>query len=300
MSIFNCQIPNIGFQNFMMRKSKLLASHQAAGNIENRITLDRLSNIDTYTTPSRQTPGFIYQHATAVFYAKAAWIIWAASRTAQKGTYTGKKWVQSSFSILKAFESVGGRFHFENLNVLRKLSPPCVFIGNHMSILETFILPCLVQPHFDVTFVVKQSLISYPLFKHVMLSRNPTVVGRSNPREDLRIVLEEGEKRLKAGTSIFVFPQTTRTLDFDLKKFNTLGIKLAKRGSAPAIPLALKTDAWGLGRKYKDFGKIQPDKPVHISFGDPIRIAGSGKQEHQQVIDFITSKLASWESDRPL
>jgi len=37
------------------------------------------------------------------------------------------------------------------------LPSACVFIGNHMSILETFVLPCLIQPHRDVTFVVKES-----------------------------------------------------------------------------------------------------------------------------------------------
>jgi 1-acyl-sn-glycerol-3-phosphate acyltransferase len=277
-----------------MCKSNLSASCRAAENIENRITLNSLTTENTYHSPRRHTPGYLYRNATLVFYAKIAWIVWKAARMAKRGTYSGEDWSQSSLDILKAFESVGGDCNVENLNAVRELEPPCVFIGNHMSILETFILPCLVQPYFNVTFVVKESLISYPIFKHVMQSRNPAVVGRTNPREDLRTVLKEGERRLNAGTSIFVFPQTTRTLDFDPKKFNTLGVKLARRASVPIIPLALKTDAWGLGSKHKDFGTIQPQKPVHISFGDPIWVKGSGKQAHQQIIDFITSKLDAW------
>jgi 1-acyl-sn-glycerol-3-phosphate acyltransferase len=248
----------------------------------------------TYQTPeqagSRMTAGF----PTLVFYTKILGIVRRAARLAKKGLYDNQHWIESSIATIRALESVGGRFEFQGLNVVGRLPSPCVFIGNHMSILETFVLPCLVAPHREVTFVVKESLIDYPLFGHVMRSRNPIVVGRENAREDLRVVMEDGRKRLEAGVSIILFPQTTRSLQFDPKKFNTLGIKLAKRCSVPVVPFALKTDAWGLGRRLKDFGRICPAKTVHIHFGEPLPISGPGKEEHQAIVDFITSSLASW------
>jgi 1-acyl-sn-glycerol-3-phosphate acyltransferase len=120
------------------------------------------------------------------------------------------------------------------------------------------------------------------------------VVGRDNPREDLKTVLEEGQKRLEEGISIVIFPQTTRSAEFDPKKFNSLGVKLAKRCNAPVVPFALKTDAWGLGRRLKDFGPIRPEKTVHIHFADPLMVRGSGKEEHSAVVAFIEKKLAAW------
>jgi 1-acyl-sn-glycerol-3-phosphate acyltransferase len=137
-----------------------------------------------------------------------------------------------------------------------------------MSILETFVFPSLIQPYRDVTFVVKESLISYPFFGPILRSRDPVVVGRVNPREDLKIVLEEGRNRL--------------------------GVKLAKRANVPVVPFALKTDAWGLGRKLKDFGKISPQKTVRIYFGNPMHISGSGKAEHNTIIEFISARLDDW------
>jgi 1-acyl-sn-glycerol-3-phosphate acyltransferase len=62
----------------------------------------------------------------------------------------------------------------------------------------------------------------------------------------------------------------------------------------PVIPVALKTDAWGNGRKFKDFGKIRPDKTVHIAFSDPLIVKGAGKEEHKFITDFITKRLNSW------
>ncbi|MBW2410683.1 MAG: 1-acyl-sn-glycerol-3-phosphate acyltransferase, partial [Deltaproteobacteria bacterium] len=170
-------------------------------------------------------------------------VVLKASRLSKRGHYTGEKWIQSSLDIVRALESVGVEFEMQHIDIPRKLESACVFVANHMSILETFVLPCLIRPYRTVTFVVKESLISYPFFRHVIMSRKPIVVSRINPREDLKTVLEKGQKRLNKDISIIVFPQTTRSLYLDTKKFNTLGIKLAKRGRLPVVQIAIKSDA---------------------------------------------------------
>ena len=213
---------------------------------------------------------------------------------AQKGRYDGGVWISSSISIIRALESVGTHFDIQGLDFYRNLEVPCVFVGNHMSVLETFVLPSLIRPYREITFVVKESLISYPFFGPILRSRDPVVVGRVNPREDLKIVLEEGQDRLEHGVSVVIFPQTTRSPIFDTDKFNTLGVKLAKRANVPVVPFALKTDAWGLGRRLKDFGKISPQNTVRIHFGAPMQVSGSGKAEHNSIIDFISTKLNDW------
>lgn len=236
---------------------------------------------------ARQNPG-------VVFYAKILGVVWRAARLAKQRRYDGAAWIQSSLTTVRALESVGGCFDLEHLDIPGTLDSACVFIANHMSILETFVLPCLIRPHRDLTFVIKESLISYPLFGHVMRSRNPVVVGRENPREDLKAVLEEGRKRIEANVSVVIFPQTTRSVEFDPLKFNSLGVKLARRCGVPIVPVALKTDAWGLGERFKDFGAIRPEKRVHICFGEPLAVVGSGKEEHGRVMDFIAAHLSAW------
>ena len=220
-----------------------------------------------------------------------------AAHLAKRGRYHGDEWIGSSLACIELLESVGGRFIIENLDALSSDSAPCVFIGNHMSVLETFVLPCLIRPRRKVTFVIKESLVSYPAFKHVMLSRRPIVVGRLDPRQDLKTVLKEGQERLEQGMSVIIFPQTTRSIEFDPQKFNSLGIKLAKRAGVQVIPVAMKTDAWGIGIRFKDIGWVDPRKTVRICFGDRLSIAGNGKDEHQLVADFIKSKLDEWKKE---
>ncbi len=229
------------------------------------------------------------------YYSKMAAIVLRSSLQAQRGVYTVQKWQESSCEIIRGLESVGVDFNIIGEDSIAAVSGPCVFIGNHMSTLETFSLPAIILPHINTTFIIKKSLVEYPVFKHIMKSSNPIVVERTNAREDLKIVMEEGIKRLKEGFSVIVFPQTTRTFEFDHSKFNTIGIKLAKRADVPVIPLALKTNAWGNGKLIKDFGKIDPTKKVHFAFGKSIRISGNGKEEHAAVISFIEKHLEEWQ-----
>ncbi len=228
------------------------------------------------------------------FYLPFMRVIIQACGMCKKGAYTDQDWCVSRVRILRHLERVGGQVKITGTEHLEQVGGPCVIIGNHMSLLETVILPGIVRPILDVTFVVKQSLLDYPIFKHVMRSRNPVAVSRTNPREDFKAVMTGGKKRLAEGISIIVFPQTTRTVTFDPEQFNTIGVKLAQKAKVPIIPLALKTDAWGNGKVLKDFGCIDIRKTVHFAFGEPIEVQGRGSDEHQQIVDFIQQKQDEW------
>jgi 1-acyl-sn-glycerol-3-phosphate acyltransferase len=131
-----------------------------------------------------------------------------------------------------------------------------------------------------------------------MRSRDPIAVSRTNPRQDLKAVLEGGMDRLKRGISIIVFPQTTRARSIDPTRFNTIGVKLAKRANVPIVPLALLTDAWGNGKYLNDIGKIDSSKNVYFAFGEPMWVQGRGTDEHQAIIHFISRKLQEWKDER--
>ena len=228
------------------------------------------------------------------FYTWFAYFVCKGSNNARRGRYGDVDWSQNSMEVLRALESVGVQIEITGTDHFSQLPGPCVFIGNHMSTLEAFVLPTIIQPLKRVAFVVKKSLVEYPIFGHLMRARNPIVVGRTNPREDLKAVFDGGVERLQSGISIVVFPQKTRAAQFDPATFNSIGIKLAKRAHVPVIPLALKTDAWGNGVRLKDFGKIDPAKAVHFAFGEPLWVQGSGTAEHRQIVEFIREHLVSW------
>ncbi|MEG2140103.1 MAG: lysophospholipid acyltransferase family protein [Bilophila sp.] len=260
---------------------------------------DALFAQDTYTSPVFSPSWLARACPSLLFYLPLLWIVYQASRKATRQMYDGAAWIASSETTVQWLEKVGCCVKASGMESFRTLQEPCVFVGNHMSTLETFVLPALIQPWKDVTFVVKRSLITYPFFGEVLRSREPVVVGRTNAREDLTAVLQGGTACLEAGRSVVVFPQSTRSTTFDPALFNTIGVKLAKRAGVPIVPLALKTDAWSNGHTLKDFGPIDTRRTIHFAFGAPLTVAGQGKEEHHVISQFITEHLAQWNAEQP-
>jgi 1-acyl-sn-glycerol-3-phosphate acyltransferase len=228
------------------------------------------------------------------FILKYAGIVLKTRSQAKRGLYDDKEWEDSSYYIFRFIEKTGGKFHISGMENIAKSPEPVLFICNHMSTLETMILPGIISPHRRVTFVVKESLVKHPLFGDVMRSRNPIVVGRTDPRKDFEAVMNGGMQLLSKGISIIIFPQSTRSLVFKPEDFNSLGVKLAKKASVKVVPVALKTDFWGNGKLIKELGPIDYHKPIWFKFGEPFPVSGSGKEENQRIIDFIQSSLKEW------
>jgi 1-acyl-sn-glycerol-3-phosphate acyltransferase len=229
-----------------------------------------------------------------VFYLHLISIVFRASRIAKKGEYVDRMWVDSSLEVLRNLENVGVRIAVSGIENIERQNGPVVFIGNHMSMMETMLLPVIIQPILPVTFVVKESLLSYPVFKHIMQSRNPVAVSRTNPRQDLKVVMTEGGDRLRRGLSVIVFPQTTRSHTFEPEQMSSIGVKLAKKAGVPVIPLAVKTDCWQNGVWFKDFGGLDILKTAHFAFGLPMAITGKGDEEQALINAFIDNEIKKW------
>jgi len=226
--------------------------------------------------------------------------IWRSRALALKGCFDTKAWAESSYRILKLAEGCGGRFHIRGLEHLQTGMEPVVFISNHMSTLETFVFQCMIAPKVPVAFIVKESLVKHPIFGPVMRATHPIVVKRVNPRDDFEEVMKQGKKLLNAGVSVIVFPQSTRSVEFIPAEFNSLGIKLAKAAEVKVLPIAVKTDFWGNSKLklMRDAGPVNRNKPIYITFGEALAIHGTGKVEHQQIIDFISRHLHKWATTR--
>lgn len=255
---------------------------------------------DTYFTPSGTGGKFLsrlFRNSGLLFIIRFLPLVFKTRRIAVKGKLDRQAWAISSHSVLKLIESFGGRFHIEGLDNIRKAEVPVVFVSNHMSTLETMVFPCIIAPDKKVTFVVKDSLVSHPVFGPIMRSRKPIVVSRTNSREDLALVMNQGEKLLKEGISVIIFPQKTRKVDFVPDEFNSLGVKLAGRAGVHVIPVAIKTDFWGNGKFIKELGPIDADKTIYMTFEKPMHIQGTGKKEHQKIIEFISGKMEEWRNN---
>jgi len=249
----------------------------------------------TYRTPPRRLSTFARWFPTLRHYGSFMPVVFRSARLAKRGEYDDEAWAASSHDVRNACEAAGMKISADGLDHVMALDGPCVFVGNHMSMLETVVLPGFIQPLRPMTFVVKDSLVRYPVFKHIMRSRDPIVVTRKDARADFKAMMKGGQRRLSENRSLVIFPQTTRTPNFDRRDFNSIGVKLALRGGVPLVPIAIRSDAWRLGKRFiKDLGRIVPGTPVHFAIGEPITVTGRGTEAHEQVLTFIEEHLERW------
>jgi 1-acyl-sn-glycerol-3-phosphate acyltransferase len=251
-----------------------------------------------YRTPPRRVPLLYRAFPSLAFHPRLIGSVFRNSARAKRGRYGDHEWALHSLYLVRALESVGVQFEITGVEHLRQMNSACVIAANHQSTLETAVLPSIIQPILPVTFIVKQALIDYPVFKHIMRARNPVPVTQSDPRADLKAMMHEGAARLERGVSLVVFPEGRRTPVFDPARFNTIAVKIAHRAEAPIIPLALYTNAWALGRgKFNDFGRIDPAQKVRFAFGPPLTTSGRGADANRAIIDYITERLQRWQRE---
>ena len=228
------------------------------------------------------------------YYLHLVLIVRRGCRAARRGNFNAHTWAECSMLSLKNIERCGGTVRIEGGRAVAQVGGPVVYVANHMSMLETFILPVVLLSFGDLTTVVKRSLMGYPLFGEILHAVEPICVGRQNPRDDLRCVMEQGREQVLRGRSALLFPQATRSVSFNTAEFNTLGVKLAARAGVPVVPLALKTSFQGIGRRIREFGPIDRTQTVHVCFGAPMTVSGNGRAQHEQAVRFLAGKLRSW------
>lgn len=255
-------------------------------------------NCDNYQTSGKKRTIFdkIFLNTRWYFVYTYVKVILKARRLVGKGYFNMEKFAESSYSIFQNIENCGGKVFIEGMDNIKKAEGPVVFVSNHMSTLETFVFPCIIVPIKKMTYVMKDVLISIPIFGPIMKSLDPIVVSRKNSKQDLVNVIKKGKDIIANGTSVVLFPEGTRREEFDPEKFNSLGVKLAKEAGVPVIPIAIKTDFWGNGKLIKDIGPVRRKEPICITFGEPIYISGNGKAEQKQVVDFISKKVEEYKS----
>ncbi len=253
---------------------------------------------DSYDTPANAPHHWLDRLCCGgrwYFYWKNFLIFSQSGRCGRRGELTAERQIFYSNQNIRLIEACGGRIHLRGLDNLRNLhGQPVVLIGNHMSLLETAIFHAIARPHLDFTFVIKSALLDIPHFGDIMRSLDAITVGRENPRDDLRAVLEEGQQRLAAGRSVIIFPQSTRSAEFNPEKFNSIGVKLAKAAGVPIVPFALKTDFLANGKWIRDLGPIQRENDVWFEFAPAMPVTGNGRDELKWTVDFITDRLNTW------
>jgi 1-acyl-sn-glycerol-3-phosphate acyltransferase len=121
--------------------------------------------------------------------------------------------------------------HSERLYATR----PCVFVGNHQSIMDLLTYGTFVPK--NVVAVGKKELGRIPLFGWFFRYSGNLVIDRGNS-EDASRLLAEAARRLKdEGVSVFFMPEGHRGKGDELLPFKTGAFRLAAAAGVPIVPV---------------------------------------------------------------
>lgn len=114
---------------------------------------------------------------------------------------------------------------------------PAIFMANHTSFFDVF----AILGHLDTQFrwIVKKELFSIPGLGLAMERAGYISIDR-NDHEKAVNSMDLAAKKIRAGTSIFIFPEGTRSEDGMLQyPFKKGGFHLALRSEVPIVPIAI-------------------------------------------------------------
>ncbi len=209
---------------------------------------------------------------------------------------TTELWARCCFKTVQKSEKFGIKVTADGWENRNGYKGPVVYLCNHMSTLETIMLPPVLLTYGPFNIFVKASLSRLPALKRAAAHMGLIPLGRKSPREDLMQVFNEGVARIKEGSSVLIFPQGSREKVFSRKLYSSIGAKLAEKAGVPVIPIAIKTDCEPTrpdGKGWlKDFGTVDTSKDVRLRCGPPM--TGTAKEMHQKVFDWIKAQLEEW------
>jgi 1-acyl-sn-glycerol-3-phosphate acyltransferase len=146
---------------------------------------------------------------------------------------------------------------------------PVVFMSNHESWLD---IPALLATiPVQVRFLAKKSLFSWPFFGWALTSMGFIPVDRENRRTAVKS-FEAAAARIRAGRSVLIFPEETRTTDESLLPFQRGGFLIALKAGIRIVPVGLRGPRQCLP---KHSYLLRPGT-ITVRFGDAISTAGRG------------------------
>ncbi len=185
---------------------------------------DRLLSIFFYTFVS----------ISSVFFFCTALLIWAVTmlfdRRLKTLHYFSAFWAGCYLKIIPAWNiKIIGREKIE--------SDKCyVIVSNHLSQLD---IPVAFQLFKPFKWVSKSELFKIPFIGWNMVLNRYISLKRGD-RSGIKHMLLHCEKTLTSGSSIFIFPEGTRSENGDIGKFSNGAFALAKKLNLPIIPVVIK------------------------------------------------------------
>ena len=164
-----------------------------------------------------------------------------------------------------------------------------IVMSNHASAWETIALFVIFPPH---CWVLKRELLWIPFVGWGLKLLRPIAIDRAAGHRAVHQVVDQGRARLADGIWIVIFPEGTRVVEGETRKFGVSGALLATSTGNLVVPLSHNA-----GKFWPRRGIAKKRGIIRVVIGEPIAPAGKKPRqlndEVRQAIDAGLAKIAA-------
>lgn len=146
---------------------------------------------------------------------------------------------------------------------------PCVYMSNHQSVIDTAAIIHTLPAFWK--FVAKRELTRIPFFGWALIAGRQVIVDRADHASSVES-LARAAAQVRAGASVIIFPEGTRSPDRTLRAFKSGGFHLALQAGVPIVPVTV-SGSWRITPKRSL--RIERGR-VRVRYGAPIPTQGVG------------------------
>ncbi len=177
----------------------------------------------------------------------------------------------------------GLTYRIEGLENLPK--EPFISLWKHSSAWDTMAQMFVVPP---ASWLLKREVTWIPLLGWAVTTYKPISINRSAGHRAVNQVVAQGRERLAAGMGVIVYPEGTRVMPGQTRKYGISGALLATQTGAPVVPIAHNS-----GYFWRRRSIMKKPGVIRVVIGQPIDPRGMDpRQLNEQVQKWIEAKVA--------
>src|SRR5271168_1409975 len=160
-----------------------------------------------------------------------------------------------------------------------------IVMSNHSSAWETVVQFLIFPPQ---VWVLKRELLWIPFVGWGLKLLRPIAINRGEGHRAVNQVIEQGKARLRDGLWIIIFPEGTRVVAGETRKFGVSGALLSIASGKSVVPLSHNAGAFWARR-----GFLKKPGTIRVVIGEPIESVGKNPRElSEEVKQSIEAGLA--------
>src|ERR1700722_16740604 len=160
-----------------------------------------------------------------------------------------------------------------------------IVMSKHSSAWETIAQFVIFPPH---VWVLKRELLWIPFVGWGLKLLRPIAINRGEGHRAVNQVIEQGKARLADGLWIIIFPEGTRVVAGETRKFGVSGALLAIASGKSVVPLSHNA-----GTYWRRRGFVKKPGVIRVVIGDAIESVGKDPRElNEEVRRSIQAGLA--------